>query len=151
MRYDPGDIIPEVLSHVLPVTRIDHVSFATYSIDESLRWFQTLFGARELRRRPVEAEGYTFAELEIPNAQVGFELIEPLGENSFVARFLRERGPGFHHITIEVEDVDAAAAEMGAQGIEPFGGVRGSGHWRQTFIHPRDSGGILVQLVQAGA
>lgn len=135
---------------MLPVTRIDHVSFATHSIDDSLQWFQAIFGAREVRRMPNIAEGYTFAELEIPNSQVGFELIEPLGEESFVARFLRERGPGFHHITIEVTDVDEAAAGMRAQGLEPFGGVRGTGHWRQTFIHPRDSGGILVQLVQAG-
>lgn len=133
---------------MLPVHKIDHVSFATPSIDESLRWFQAVFGAREVRRRPVEAEGYTFAELEIPNSQVGFELIEPLGEGSFVERFLQERGPGFHHITIQVEDVDAAARELQALEITPFGGVRGSGHWRQTFIHPRDSGGVLVQLVQ---
>lgn len=135
---------------MLPLTRIDHVSFATHSIDESLRWFEAVFGARELRRQSVEAEGYTFAELELPNAQVGFELIEPLGEESFVARFLRERGPGFHHITIEVADVEAAAGEMRSQGMEPFGGVRGSGHWRQTFIHPRDSNGILVQLIEGG-
>lgn len=133
---------------MLPVHKIDHVSFATHSIDDSLRWFQAVFGAREVRRHPVEAEGYTFAELAIPNSQVGFELIEPLGEASFVARFLSERGPGFHHITIQVDDVDAAARELQAQDMEPFGGVRGSGHWRQTFIHPRDSGGILVQLVQ---
>ena len=135
-------------AYVLPVTRVDHVSFATHSIDDSLRWFQLVFGAREVRRQPVPAEGYTFAELELPNAQVGFELIEPLGEDSFVARFLQERGAGFHHITIEVESVDTAAEEMRRNGIEPFGGVRGSGQWRQTFIHPRDSNGILVQLVQ---
>jgi methylmalonyl-CoA/ethylmalonyl-CoA epimerase len=150
IRYDARDINLEVPIHVLPVTRIDHVSFATHSIDDSLQWFQAVFGAREVRRLPNEAEGYTFAELEVPNSQVGFELIEPLGEDSFVGRFLRERGPGFHHITIEVQSVDTAADVMRAQGMEPFGGVRGSGHWRQTFIHPRDSNGILVQLVQAG-
>ena len=135
---------------MLPLTRVDHVSFATHSIDDSLRWFERIFGAREVRRMPNTAEGYTFAELEIPNSQVGFELIEPLGEDSFVARFLQDRGPGFHHITVEVESVDAAADDLRANGVEPFGGVRGSGHWRQTFVHPRDSGGILVQIVQAG-
>lgn len=133
---------------MLPLTRVDHVSFATHSIDESLRWFQALFGARELRRHRVEAEGYTFAELEIPHAQIVFELIEPLGEDSFVARFLRERGPGFHHITIEVEDVEAAAAELRRQGIEPWG-LRGSGNWKQAYIHPRDSNGILIQMFPA--
>lgn len=136
---------------MLPVKRIDHVSFATHSIDDSLRWFQALFGARELHRHRAEAEGYTAAALEIPHAQIGFELIEPLGEDSFVARFLREHGPGFHHITVEVEDMEAVAAVLRQQGIEPHGGIQGSDDWKQTFIHPRDSLGILVQLVeQAG-
>lgn len=135
---------------MLPVTRIDHISFATPSIDESVKWFQAIFGARELRRHRVENEGYTFATLEIPNGQLQFELIEPIGEDSFVARFLREHGPGFHHVTIDVADVDAAVAELREHEIEPWGGVRGDGVWRQTFIHPRDSNGILIQLVQEG-
>src|SRR5262249_10312868 len=137
-------------ARVLPVSRIDHVSFATPSIDESLAWFQAVFGARERRRQRVEDEQYTFAELELPNSQVGFELIEPIGEGGFVSRFLKERGPGFHHITIQVDDVSQAATELRAQGIEPFGGVRGAGYWQQTFIHPRDSNGILIQLVRGG-
>ena len=131
---------------MLSLSRIDHVSFATPSIDESLRWFAAVFGARQVRRQQVPAQGYTYAELEIPNAQIMFELIEPLGENSFITRFLRERGPGFHHLTVRVPDVEEAAAELRRQGIEPWGDVRGSDEWRQTFIHPRDSGGVLIQL-----
>jgi methylmalonyl-CoA/ethylmalonyl-CoA epimerase len=136
----------EVSPPVLSLSRIDHVSFATPSIDDSLRWFAAVFGAREVHRRQVPSQGYTYAELEIPNAQIMFELIEPLGENSFIARFLNERGPGFHHLTVRVPDVEEAAAELRRQGIEPWGGVRGSDEWRQTFIHPRDSGGVLIQL-----
>jgi methylmalonyl-CoA/ethylmalonyl-CoA epimerase len=142
------NITPEGLPLVLPLTRIDHVCFATHSIDESLKWFTAVFGAQEVQRRRVEAEGYTFATLDIPNGQIQFELIEPLGENSFVAKFLRERGPGFHHMTVDVEDVDAAAEVLRAQGIEPWGGVKGEGEWKQTYIHPRDSNGILIQLFQ---
>lgn len=134
---------------VLPITRIDHISFATHSIDESLRWFAAVFGAREVHRASVAEKGFTFAELEIPNGQIRFELIEPLGEESFVARFLRERGPGFHHITIEVTDVEQSAAVLRGNGIEPFGGVRGDEGWQETFIHPRDSNGILFQLVES--
>lgn len=131
---------------MLPLTRIDHVSFATHSIDDSLRWFQAVFGAREVGRGRVEAEGYTFATLAIPNGQIHFELLEPLGENSFVTRFLQERGPGFHHITLDVDDVESAADELRRNGIEPWGGVRGADGWQETFIHPRDSNGILIQL-----
>jgi methylmalonyl-CoA/ethylmalonyl-CoA epimerase len=132
---------------VLSLTRVDHVSFATPSIDDSLRWFEAVFGAQLVHRQSVPSEGYTFAELAIPNAQIRFELIEPLGEDSFVARFLRQRGPGFHHLTVRVRDVDQAAAELRRQGIEPWGGVRGTDGWRQTFLHPRDAGGILIQIV----
>jgi methylmalonyl-CoA/ethylmalonyl-CoA epimerase len=141
--------VPEVPLPVLPIKRIDHVSFATHSIDESLRWFTAVFGAREVERARVEDEGFSFAELEIPNGQIRFELLEPLGEDSFVARFLRERGPGFHHITIEVTDVAEAAGVLRGIGIEPFGGVRGDEGWRETFIHPKDSNGILVQLFES--
>lgn len=133
---------------MLPFQRIDHVSFATPSIDDSLAWFAALFGAKQVERHRVEHEGFTFATLEIPNAQIQFELIEPLGEDSFVARFLRERGPGFHHMTVIVDDVTRAAAQLEAHNIRPFGGVRGEGEWKQTFIHPKDSGGILFQVVE---
>ncbi len=133
---------------MLPIKRVDHIAFATHSIDESLHWFQAIFGARELRRMRVEEEGYTFATLEIPNAQLHVELLEPIDGDGFVARFLRQRGPGFHHITIEVEDVAAAAEELRQHEIEPFGGVRGGDGWRETFIHPRDGHGVLIQLVQ---
>lgn len=148
--YGAREPVLEVVLPVLPIKRIDHVSFATHSIDESLQWFAAIFGAREVHRARVEDEGFAFAELEIPNGQIRFELIEPLGEESFVARFLRARGPGFHHLTIEVADVEQAAGVLRTHGIEPFGGVRGDDGWRETFIHPRDSNGILFQLVQSG-
>ncbi len=135
---------------MLPVTRIDHVSFATHSIDESLRWFEAVFGAREVRRLPVEAEGYTFAELELPNAQVGFELIEPLGESSPIAKFL-EKNPlgGQHHVCFEVPDIHAAKAEFEAKGARVLGEPRIGAHGTPVFfVHPKDMGGVLVELMQ---
>ena len=133
---------------MLPLSRVDHISFATPSIDASLAWFEAVFGARLVERRALDDEGFTFATLELPNAQIHFELIEPLGDDSFVARFLEARGPGVHHITLDVASVDDAAAHLRTHGIEPWGGVRGDGEWRETFIHPRDAGGVLFQLVK---
>ena len=67
----------------------------------------------------------------------------------FVKKFLSQRGPGVHHITIEVEDIEKAAAFLRDEmGIEPFRGVFSDGEWKQTFIHPRDSGGVLYQLYE---
>jgi methylmalonyl-CoA/ethylmalonyl-CoA epimerase len=74
------------------------------------------------------------------------ELLEPLGEDGFVARFLRERGPGFHHVTIETDDVQGAADAMREHGIEPFQGIGGPAEFRHTYIHPKASGGLLWQV-----
>ncbi len=92
-------------------------------------------------------DGYIGLEMSIPGSDTKWEILEPAGENSFVERFLAQRGPGVHHVTFEVEDVEAAAKELRARGIEPFG-LRLEGRARELFIHPRDAGGVLIQLFE---
>ena len=75
-------------------------------------------------------------------------ILEPLGENSFIEKFLNERGPGLHHVTLEVDDADAAASWLRECGIEPFGGPRVSYDWKEMFVHPKASGGVLFQLYE---
>lgn len=119
-----------------------------HSIDDALRRFSMLFGARVLERVRVKLEAYTWATFSIINGQALLELIEPSGEDGFVCRCLRERGPGFHHITLEVSNSEAATARLRAQAMEPYGGLHVVDRWKQTLIHPRDSNGILVQLFE---
>ena len=65
-------------------------------------------------------------------------------------RFLGQRGPGLHHVTFEVTDIEAAAKVLRERGIEPVG-MRVEGAWnKELFIHPRDTGGVLIQLYQQG-
>ena len=106
--------------------RVDHVCMAVWKIDDQLPFFTELFGWKEAGRFRNEEAGFAGVVLDVPGAdgqrQMQWELLEPIGEDSFIAKFLRERGPGLHHVTLEVADADKAAAAMRARGIEPFGG-----------------------------
>ena len=135
---------------MLPIKRIDHVAIAAESIDERVRFLSELFGMKPGPRYDNPQDGYNGVELTIPGSDTKWEVIEPAGENSFVTRFLGQRGPGLHHVTFEVTDIEAAAKVLRERGIEPFG-MRVEGAWnKELFIHPRDTGGVLIQLYQEG-
>ena len=133
---------------MLKIKRLDHVGVAVWKVDDALPLFTGLFGMRLAGRFRSEEDGYQGVTLDIAGGTVQWELIEPTGDDTFVARFLQERGPGLHHVTFEVEDVAEAAEALRKQGIEPFRGVREEATWKETFIHPRDAGGVLVQLYE---
>src|SRR3712207_6280428 len=87
-----------------------HISMAVWSIDEELPFFTDLLGMSVAGRWRNEDEGDAGAVLDCPDKQLQMELVEPIGDDGFVARFLRERGPGVHHVTVETEDVEQASA-----------------------------------------
>ena len=129
--------------------RFDHISIVVPDAAEAVTFYMKLFGLRLNRWATSEEEGYRAALLDMPNDQGQFEILEPAGVDSFLRTFLQERGPGVHHITVEVDDVEKAAAYLREEmGIEPHRGVWSDGDWKQTFIHPRDSGGVLYQLFE---
>jgi len=132
--------------------RVDHVSMAVWKIDDTIGFFTDVFGWKEAGRFSNAEAGFAGVVLDVPGAdgqrQMQWEILEPLGENSFIEKFLRERGPGLHHVTLEVADADEAAKELRSCAIEPFGGPRVSWDWKEMFIHPRSSGGVLFQLFE---
>jgi methylmalonyl-CoA/ethylmalonyl-CoA epimerase len=128
------------------IKRLDHVCWAVRRLGDVLPLLTDLMGMRVTDRWQNEEQGFRGLSLALPGGSVVFELLEPLGEDSFLHRFLEERGPGLHHVTFEVEDIDAAAQAIRDHDIEPFGGVRRSEGWLETYIHPKDSGGVLFQF-----
>jgi len=128
------------------IKRLDHVCWAVWKLNDALPLLTELMGLRVVGQWRNEAQGYAGVALEVPGGNGSIELLEPLGEETFLARFLKERGPGLHHVTFEVEDIDRAAEAMTRFGIEPFRGVQRSHGWAETFIHPKDSGGVLFQF-----
>ncbi len=128
--------------------RFDHYSIAVPDARKAADFHMKLFGIEENNTSTSDPD-FLATTLDMPKKQGQVEFLEPTSDDSFIRKFLAQRGPGVHHITIEVEDIEKAAAFLREEmGIEPFRGVFSDGEWKQTFIHPRDSGGVLYQLYE---
>lgn len=127
---------------------LDHVAIAVESIDSVLPAFQALTGAEGSHRERVEAQG---VELVLLGHGAGkLEILQPLSPDSPVGRFLEKRGPGLHHIAYRVADIDAALRDLAGRGFELIderARPGALGH-RVAFLHPRSTGGVLVELVE---
>lgn len=134
----------------LGIVAIDHICQAFPDRDVLAQWYRDLAGFVEVWRTPDD-EHPDMADLvlNIPGSSVCWEVIMPRGEDSFIKRFWDKNGAGVHHVTFEVADWDAALAAAEHHGVETFdsnAGVTDEASWRDTFIHPKLTGGVLVQL-----
>ena len=129
--------------------RLNHVGVATPSIEESLAIYRDLFGA-EPHGEPFDlpAQRVRVCFVDAPNSQI--ELIEPLGADSPIVKFL-EKNPlgGQHHLCFEVDDIEAARAHFEGKGIRILGPTRIGAHGTPIFfVHPRDMGGMLTEIME---
>lgn len=133
------------------IGRLNHVAVAVRSIEAAKATYRELYGVPAeaiTETRELPAQGVRFAFVNLPNSQI--ELIEPLGENSPIVKFL-ERNPsgGQHHVCFEVEDIYAARDEMIAKGATVLNEPRIGAHGTPIiFIHPKNSSGVLVELME---
>jgi len=129
---------------VLTLTRFDHISMAAQDWREQRERFERLFGFRFLRQfTPHPGTPFEGCVTRIRNTKIEWELLQPDGPESFVQRFLDQRGPGLHHLTVQVPDIEEAVAELERLDVTPFGGISQDTMWWMAYIHPRDSGGVL--------
>jgi len=153
-RAGNGGNRPRPDGHTLGIVAIDHVCHAYRDRDVLARWYERVLGMREVWRTPDgEHEDLADLVMDIPNTPLKWEVIQPAGEGSFIERFLDTRGPAAHHVTFEVGDWDRAVAACEHHGIPMFDeneGETGGARWRDAFIHPRHTGGMLVQLFWEG-
>jgi len=134
---------------VLGIKRMDHVAMVVPKLDERLPMLTELLGMKVVHRFENPQAGYNGIALDVPGGGAQWELLEPRDESSFLTRFLAERGGGFHHATFEVEDVERATAALREYGYEPYSG-REHGTYKEVFLHPKDTGGVLLQLYEGG-
>jgi methylmalonyl-CoA/ethylmalonyl-CoA epimerase len=132
---------------MLKIRKIDHVAVCVADIDEAAAKWRAVLGLAP-REREVVASQKTEAAL-LPVGDTSIELISPRGNES-LARFLEKRGPGLHHIAVEVEGIEQAIVLLEGLGVEmidktPRRGARGH---KVAFVHPRATGGVLVELVE---
>ena len=130
--------------------RLNHVGIATPSIDASVETYRTLLGASAIGAPfDLPAQGVRVCFVDAPNTQV--ELIEPLGPDSPIARFL-EKNPegGQHHLCFEVPDIEQARAWFEGQGARILGPTRIGAHGTPIFfLHPKDTGGVLTEIMES--
>ncbi|MGZ8998286.1 MAG: methylmalonyl-CoA epimerase [Allosphingosinicella sp.] len=129
--------------------RLNHVGVATPSIEKSVALYRNLLGATQIHEPfDLPAQGVRVCFVDTPNSQI--ELIEPLGENSPLVAFLAKNpAGGQHHVCFEVADIEQAKADMEAKGARVLGPPRIGAHGTPViFVHPRDMGGVLVELME---
>ncbi|MGN6621273.1 MAG: methylmalonyl-CoA epimerase [Sphingomonas sp.] len=128
---------------------LNHVGVATPSIDAAVARYRELLGAEKVGKAfDLPAQKVRVCFVDAPNSQI--ELLEPLGEDSPIAKFL-EKNPagGQHHVCFEVPDIHAAKAELEAKGAKVLGEPRIGAHGTLVlFVHPKDMGGVLTELME---
>ena len=125
--------------------RLDHIGIAVSSIDQAVGLYEAL-GLKDTRREIVESQEVRTAFLPIGDTRL--ELLEPVGSDSPVAKFLAKRGPGIHHICFAVPDLEGALADLRGRGFRlvhqsPVPGADGR---RVAFLHPSAGQGVLIEL-----
>lgn len=127
------------------ITGLNHIGIAVQSIDETVAFFESAFGARVITRESFPEAGQTSCLVTIGNDN--FELMEPLGEGGVVRKYLESKGEGFHHISLISDDLESDCKRMAQQGIRIVGKSQ-SGNLRVAFTHPKSTGGIVYEISQ---
>jgi methylmalonyl-CoA/ethylmalonyl-CoA epimerase len=127
---------------------LDHIGIAVADLEAALRFYRDALGLEI--ETPEDVASQRVRAHFIPAGEVAIELLEATAPDSPIAKYLEKRGPGLHHITLRVDDIDAALAQLKARGVRliddrPREGAHGS---RVAFIHPSSAHGVLVELKQ---
>jgi methylmalonyl-CoA/ethylmalonyl-CoA epimerase len=136
----------------LPVmfTAIDHVGVAVPDLDEAIAFYRDTLGLALVHEETNEEQGVREAMMAVGDSGSCVQLLAPLTPDSTIARFLDRSGPGLQQVAYRVEDVEATAATLRDKGVRLLydAARRGTAGSRVNFIHPKDAGGVLVELVQ---
>jgi methylmalonyl-CoA/ethylmalonyl-CoA epimerase len=132
------------------LTAVDHVGIAVPDYDAGIAFYRDVFGLRVVHEEVNEEQGVREAMLAVGDGDTRLQLLAPLTPESTIARFLERSGPGLQQVAYRVEDVEAVSAVLRGRGVrvlydEPR---RGTANSRINFVHPKDAGGVLVELVQ---
>jgi methylmalonyl-CoA epimerase len=127
--------------------RIDHLGIAVESIGAARGFYEAL-GLRVTHEETVEHEGVRVAMIPLGESRV--ELLEPLGPETPVGRFLSKRGAGLHHVALHVDDIESTWTELQSRGYSITSPAiqRGAGGHLYFFVHPKSTGGVLLEICQ---
>ena len=138
------------------VTAIDHIGVAVPDLDAAIQWYHDHLGMIVVFEELNTDQGVREAMLAVRGAPAGssqLQLMAPVDETSTIAKFIDKRGPGIQQLAYRVSDLDALCARLRDEGVRLLYDTprRGTANSRINFIHPKDAGGVLVELVEPAA
>lgn len=146
-RPGHGGTVP---GHLL--VAIDHVGIAVPDLDAALEFYSSTFGLESVHEEVNEEQGVREAMLAVGDSGSCIQLLAPLSEDSTIAKFLDRNGQGVQQLAYRVTDIDAVCSTLRERGVRLLYDVpkRGTSNSRVNFVHPKDAGGVLVELVEPG-
>ncbi|MFN8459844.1 MAG: methylmalonyl-CoA epimerase [Anaerolineae bacterium] len=128
--------------------RIDHIALIVPDLDEAIALYQNSFQVEFYLRERNEEQGFEVAAFRVGDGHI--ELLAPTRPDSVIAGFLEKRGPGIHHVALEVDEIETRLDEVKAAGLRLINETprRGTGNSRIAFIHPKSLGGAMLELVE---
>ena len=129
---------------------IDHVGVAVPDLDEAIAFYRDAFGMQVTHEETNEEQGVREAMVAVGDSGSSIQLLAPLNEQSTIAKFLDRSGPGMQQLAYRVTDLDQVSAVLRERGLRLLYDAprRGTSNSRVNFIHPKDAGGVLVELVE---
>ena len=130
------------------ITKINHIAMLVNDLESPLNFWRDALGLELTQVEEVPGEQARIAFLPIGDSEI--ELVQPTTDDSGLARYLEKRGPGMHHICLEVDDIDGMLAQLKAKGIQLINQEArvGSDGRRYAFIHPKSASGVMVELYE---
>ena len=134
-------------------TTIDHVGIAVPDLDEAIAFYAQAYGVQSVHEETNEEQGVREAMLAVGDGETRIQLLAPLHPESTIAKFIDRSGPGMQQLAFRVADIDAVSTTLRERGLRLLYEAprRGTANSRVNFIHPKDAGGVLVELVEPAA
>lgn len=134
-------------------THIDHVGIAVADLDAAIAFYRDTYGMRLLHEEVNQEQGVREAMMAVGDSTSCVQLLAPLSPDTTIGKFLVKSGPGIQQMAYRVADIDGVCATLRERGVRLLYDVpkRGTSDSRVNFIHPKDAGGVLVELVEPAA
>ena len=131
-------------------SKIDHVGIAVPDLDKAIAFYAETFGIVSVHEETNDEQGVREAMLQVGDGSTLIQLLAPIDETSTIAKFLDRNGPGVQQVAYTVDDVDVVSETLRARGMRLLydEARRGTADSRVNFVHPKDTGGVLMELVE---
>jgi len=130
----------------IDIIKVDHVAWATWDATAHVKLLTEVLGATFVDGADEPHAGFRWLQFALPSGKI--EIIEPIDKDGFLYRFLTRRGEGMHHVTMYVRDLALAIEQAKSAGYEPVDVNLSNEFWKEAFLSPRETNGVLIQLAQ---